>query len=192
MKADICLNKLHTIITNSWHDINQYKLIFNDTPRRMEMLRKTTNSFFYFYKVYFWRRMYTDITKITENAGKGRSKKLTITLYEELAKKLELDEYDIIVNNNIEIRKLAEPFVFVRNKITVHNDMKYAKEELKIDSDPKALLKIEKIFGYLEKNAKYFYNIYEDLLPIGYAIGPIGDAQDLMRYLRKGYNAEKQ
>jgi len=136
--------------------------------------------------------MYTDIARITENAGKGNSKKITITLYEELAKKLDLDEYGIIVSNNIEIRKLAEPFVLVRNKITVHNDMKYAKEELKINSDPDALLKVEKIFDILKENAGYFRETYEDLLPIGYAIGPRGDAQDLMRYLWKGYNAEQQ
>lgn len=192
MKADIRLNKLHKVITLSLYDIDQYKYIFNDTPRRMDLLRNTANSFFYFYKVYFWRRMYTDIARFSENAGKGRTKKLTITLYEELAKKLDLDKYDIIVSNNIEIRKLAEPFIFVRNKITVHNDTKYAKEELKIDSDQDALLKIEKIFDILKENAGYFRETYKDMLPIGYVIGPTGDAQNLMRYLWKGYNAEKQ
>jgi hypothetical protein len=192
MKTDIRLNKLHTIITLSWHDIQQYKLIFNDTPRRMEMLRNTANSFFYFYKEYFWRRMFTDISKITENAGKGKNKKLTISLYEELANKLELENKHQIIKNNCEIRKLSERFVTIRNKVTVHTDMKYAKGVLPLESDPDALNKVEKIYMLLMENAKVFMSVYEDLLPIGYVIGPEGDAQDLMKYLRKGYNVEQQ
>ena len=41
--------------------------------------------------------MYTDISKITENAEKGKSKKLTISLYEKLAEKFELEEKDQII-----------------------------------------------------------------------------------------------
>jgi len=192
MKADIRLNKLHKIITLSWYDIQQYKLIFDDTERRINMLRNTANSFFYFYKEYFWRRMFTDISKITENAGRGKNKKLTISLYEELANKLELENKDQIIQNNCEIRKLSERFIKIRNKVTVHTDMKYAKGELPLESDPDALIKVEKIYMLLMENAKIFINVYEDLPPIVYAIGPEGDAQDLMRYLRKGYNSEQQ
>jgi hypothetical protein len=191
MKADIHLNKLHKIITLSLLDINQYKLIFDDTPRRMEMLRNTANSFFYFYKEYFWRRMFIDISKLTDYPGTGKNKNLTISLYEELTQKLKLKEYDIIVKNNKEIRKLAKRFREIRNKITAHMDIDFAIGNNKFESDPNALIKVEKIYELLMENSKVFRDIYEDLLPIGYAIGPEGDAQDLMRYLRKGYELER-
>ena len=71
-------------------------------------------------------------------------------------------------------------------------DIEYATGKKKFESDPEALLKIEKIYDILKENYMIFRKVYDDLLPIGYAIGPNGDAQDLMRYLRKGYNAEQQ
>ena len=192
MKADIRLNKLNKVITLSLLDIDQYKLIFNDSPRRIDMLRNTADSFFYFYKEYFWRRMFIDVSRITDAPGIGKNKNLTISLYEELAQNLKLDEYDIIVKNNNEVRKLVKRFRRIRNKITAHMDMDYATGKKKFDSDPDGLIKVEMIYNILKENNKIFQNVYEDLLPIGYEIGPTGDAQDLMRYLWKGYTAEKQ
>jgi len=52
--------------------------------------------------------MYTDISKITENAEKGKSKKLTISLYEKLAEKFELEEKDQIIQNNTKITRCVK------------------------------------------------------------------------------------
>jgi len=193
METDKNLLELHQEIFSHLYDIYQYKLIFNNDPGQMKLLKSTAETFFSLYRHYFWRRICNNISVITDPPKSGKNKNITISIYEEKARELELSEYKIIFQNNILIREFAKPFRKVRNKIINHLDENIALEEKELETNSIELLRVEKIYDIIRINSGYFIPIYNDLISLEIKDTggnlPYGDAKALIKYLRKGYDA---
>ncbi|MFO7841179.1 MAG: hypothetical protein R6V48_03340 [Fidelibacterota bacterium] len=189
MEATIELKKIVEVVALGNFDLEQYKTIFINDPRRIDLLENTAHAFFNFLRRYYWDRFAIDISRITDVRFQNKGENLTIDIFEEIAEKNDFDFIEEIKINNKKIRELAKYFRERRNKITAHIDIKYATGRIEFIPDTKALQKVEEIYNLLKRTIFHFYKIYEAQLPPVDILIVQGDAHDLMKYLRKGYNA---
>jgi hypothetical protein len=192
LKPDKRLTELVNAIAYFKFDFKQYKTIYTYDERRVNLLETTAETFFIFLSKYYKQRFALIISVLTDPPKQGNHNNLTIDIFEEIAETNKFKFKDKIISNNIKIKKMSKYFHGIRDKFLAHLNVDYLIGEKILENDSEAIEKVAEIIELLTDSCYYFIDIYGAELP---PIDPIivkGDAQDLMRYLRKGYIAEQQ
>ena len=190
MKPDKRLIELIKAIAYFKFDYKQYKTIYKYDKKRVDLLETTGHAFFVFLRKYYKQRFALLVSVLTDPAKQGNYKNLTIDIFEEIAETNNFEFKDQIISNNEKIKRLSKYFHDIRDKFLAHLNIDYLIGEKIIENDPEAIEKVSEIIELLSDSCYCFIDVYGIELP---PIDPKtvkGDAQNLMRYLRKGYNAE--
>lgn len=171
----------------AYHDLQEYEAIYMETDSRMNLLNSVSSQFFYKLYELYWHKFITTIGRLTDPAGKGNNRNLSIFYLEEHFVKLDEGTIAILKLKLKDISEEAKQIRKFRSKLIVHKDLKMAvlyKGYIgRLD-----IKKVEKVLNMIGECLNIFtshvYSITNEFPPMVSYHG----ARLLVRYLEEGVN----
>jgi hypothetical protein len=180
MEKNIVIDALRDQLVFDIYDFEQYKILFNDDPNQIAVMKSVADSFFLTLKRYYWDRFVINISRITDPVCQNGNNNLSIELLCIQSKTMNLNCYDTIYSNVEQIKLLAKPFRKSRNKIVGHLDLKHAIKESFLDECEDAFYRIENIYILASDSIDLFYNEKENTTYLLSSLSMPGDASSLI------------
>lgn len=115
------------------HYINQYKKLFLQNEKRLNLLNKTARGFFRDLQRMFWDEMIISVARLMDPYEQGKNKNLSLQTLIALAKENNWEFEPEISELVYQARKLSEPVIMHRMKRVAHRDLPTALKKVSID-----------------------------------------------------------
>lgn len=176
------------------HYVNQYKKLFLNGQKRLDLLNDTAPRFFQDIQRMFWDEMIVSVSRLMDPHNQGKHKNLSLQILTKLAKENNWNFGSDISDLIDKARKKSEPVIAQRMKRVAHRDLPTAMREVVLDK-----VGINEIEEALSLAGQALNTVYEKLTDSTWSWDLVSghDADTLIHYLQlaaiyKELNKEEQ
>ena len=179
------LDQLSEDLSRALVTLYEFKVVFDDNEKQLELLNNTAP--FFFLRLYdlYWNELIMSVSRLTDKNKQGKHNNLSVFILEDFAADLPSEKKDLLRANLLQISSEAQLIRKFRDKFISHRD----KEVTRILPENRETLyvqKVEEVFTLIGDSINIFNLFYDNEYEYHKPSVVLYGAQTLLDYLDSG------